>query len=155
MLNDSKSTFSQPLIIHDHYDVSIDVEATFQLLYMNNPSQQLQIEAFSRFLTRSGLGTQADEHSFRLLLIGGCRDDGDLARVAQLRYLVHSRNLQDVIQFHINVSYSSLKRLFHQCMINLHTMVDEHFGIGRSAYLFFSCRVLLVENFLTLLFSSR
>ncbi|THD21343.1 GDP-Man:Man(3)GlcNAc(2)-PP-Dol alpha-1 2-mannosyltransferase [Fasciola hepatica] len=93
-------------------------------------NHELQIEAFLQFLTRNALGTRADGHPYRLLLIGGCRDATDFARVDQLRQLVRTRDLENVVQFHINVSYSHLKRYFHQCMINLHTMVDEHFGIG-------------------------
>ncbi|TPP67783.1 Asparagine-linked glycosylation protein 11 [Fasciola gigantica] len=48
-------------------------------------NHELQIEAFLQFLTRNALGTRADGHSYRLLLIGGCRDSTDFARVDQLR----------------------------------------------------------------------
>ncbi|KAA3674212.1 alpha-1,2-mannosyltransferase [Paragonimus westermani] len=93
-------------------------------------NHELQLDAFRLFLKRLSLLEQPTYHNFRLLLIGGCRDAIDLDRVDQLKKLVGALGLTDVVQFHINISYEELLHRFRTCTINLHTMVDEHFGIG-------------------------
>uniref|UniRef100_A0A183AS15 ALG11_N domain-containing protein n=1 Tax=Echinostoma caproni TaxID=27848 RepID=A0A183AS15_9TREM len=103
---------------------------TEDLAISSSGKRQPWIMSVSQFRPEKNHEVTGD-HSYRLLLIGGCRDETDSALATRLRELVRVRGLQDVVQFHINVSYSTLKRYFYQCMINLHTMVDEHFGIGK------------------------
>ncbi|CAL8069919.1 unnamed protein product [Calicophoron daubneyi] len=91
---------------------------------------ELQLRAFHVFLKRHCLLDKPEEHNFRLLLIGGCRDANDLNLVDKLRKTMVLLQLEKVVEFHINLPYKSLRRYLHECTINLHTMLDEHFGIS-------------------------
>ncbi|TGZ64846.1 hypothetical protein CRM22_006146 [Opisthorchis felineus] len=93
-------------------------------------NHELQLEAFRLFLKRLHLLDSPQEHDYRLLLVGGCRDARDLLLVDRLKELARSWGLIECVQFHVNVPYETLQSYFRKCMINLHTMVDEHFGIG-------------------------
>ncbi|CAH8849684.1 unnamed protein product [Trichobilharzia szidati] len=93
-------------------------------------NHQLQLDAFHRFLSRQV--TTEDNHGqlFKLCLIGGCRDAEDHALVLKLKQHAAALGLGDAVEFHINLPYKELKSYFECCSVNLHTMVDEHFGIG-------------------------
>ncbi|CAH8547715.1 unnamed protein product [Heterobilharzia americana] len=93
-------------------------------------NHQLQLDAFHRFLNRQTLTKENNEQLFKLCLIGGCRDAEDCALVLKLKEHAAALNLGDVVEFHINLPYQELKTYFSHCSVNLHTMVDEHFGIG-------------------------
>jgi hypothetical protein len=73
-----------------------------------------------------GAGAQFDD--VRFAMIGGCRDDGDQARVAELRRLVSQLRLDECTEFRINVPLSELKAALGQATAGLHTMWNEHFG---------------------------
>ncbi|VDM02893.1 unnamed protein product [Schistocephalus solidus] len=91
---------------------------------------ELQILAFARFIkTLSPIRTPPG-CPYRLLLVGGSRDGADAVRVEKLRELVEQLGLSDLVDFHINASWDTLGKLFKHSSINLHSMVDEHFGIG-------------------------
>lgn len=93
-------------------------------------NHELQLYAFKLFLDRLSLLGDSKMHEFRLLLFGGSRGVSDECRVLHLQELTKSLGISDVVQFHVNAPYSELQRYFHECTINLHTMVDEHFGIS-------------------------
>ncbi|BHF66444.1 asparagine-linked glycosylation protein [Sparganum proliferum] len=93
-------------------------------------NHRLQILAFARFIkTLSPTGPPPD-CPYRLILVGGSRDDADAVRVEKLRELVEQLGLSDVVDFHVNAAWDTLGKLFQHSSINLHSMVDEHFGIG-------------------------
>uniref|UniRef100_A0A0X3NR10 GDP-Man:Man(3)GlcNAc(2)-PP-Dol alpha-1,2-mannosyltransferase n=1 Tax=Schistocephalus solidus TaxID=70667 RepID=A0A0X3NR10_SCHSO len=93
-------------------------------------NHRLQILAFARFIkTLSPIRTPPG-CPYRLLLVGGSRDGADAVRVEKLRELVEQLGLSDLVDFHINASWDTLGKLFKHSSINLHSMVDEHFGIG-------------------------
>ncbi|CAH8501762.1 unnamed protein product [Schistosoma turkestanicum] len=93
-------------------------------------NHKLQLDAFHHFLERHKSTKNNEQHQFKLLLIGGCRDDKDFALVSELKDHAASLKLEDAVEFHINLPYQELKSYFGRCSINLHTMVDEHFGIS-------------------------
>jgi alpha-1,2-mannosyltransferase len=66
----------------------------------------------------------------KLLLIGSCRNDSDRARVDELRRLVKELGLQDHVCFNINPPYQELQASMVRASIGIHTMRQEHFGIG-------------------------
>jgi glycosyltransferase involved in cell wall biosynthesis len=69
----------------------------------------------------------------KLLLIGGVRDEGDAARLAQLQALAASPELglpAGAVEFRANISLGELRRALGGAMAGLHTMWNEHFGIG-------------------------
>ena len=86
----------------------------------------------------------------RLLLVGGVRNEGDSARVAELKELAVSlqvsvssrpsrrsliyvpivQTMQEYVDFVVNAPYSTILDLLGESSIGLNTMVDEHFGIN-------------------------
>lgn len=66
----------------------------------------------------------------RLILIGSVRHEEDRARVEQLRTLVENLNITEEVEFKLNINFNELKNSLNQAMIGLHTMWNEHFGIG-------------------------
>mmetsp|Transcript_12101 Transcript_12101/g.35077 ORF Transcript_12101/g.35077 Transcript_12101/m.35077 type:complete len:555 (-) Transcript_12101:78-1742(-) len=66
----------------------------------------------------------------KLILIGSCRNEGDRGRVEELKALVNDCSLQDHVEFRINPPYDDLKKCIESSSIGVHTMRQEHFGIG-------------------------
>ncbi|KAM4608748.1 GDP-Man:Man(3)GlcNAc(2)-PP-Dol alpha-1,2-mannosyltransferase-like [Polymixia lowei] len=90
---------------------------------------RLQIRAFRNLLDRKGAGPGGWE-SLRLVLIGGCRNQEDEDRVLMLRGLCQELGVADRVEFKLNVPFEELKRELVDATIGLHTMWNEHFGIG-------------------------
>ncbi|XP_024866684.1 GDP-Man:Man(3)GlcNAc(2)-PP-Dol alpha-1,2-mannosyltransferase isoform X2 [Kryptolebias marmoratus] len=90
---------------------------------------QLQIRAFRKLLDRKGEGAGGRE-SLRLVLIGGCRNQEDEERVLMLRGLCQELGVSDLVDFKLNIPFEELKRELVSATIGLHTMWNEHFGIG-------------------------
>eukprot|EP00931_Biecheleriopsis_adriatica_P108261 TRINITY_DN82591_c0_g1_i1.p1 TRINITY_DN82591_c0_g1~~TRINITY_DN82591_c0_g1_i1.p1 ORF type:complete len:529 (-),score=99.42 TRINITY_DN82591_c0_g1_i1:10-1596(-) len=100
----------------------------------------LQLRAFSRFLEKSPSCRQAKSPDrVRLVVAGGCRDEGDRQRVAALQKLCEELGLQEEgkaengdwdVSFRTNVPLQDMHALLAQADIGLHTMRDEHFGIS-------------------------
>jgi alpha-1,2-mannosyltransferase len=97
----------------------------------------LQLRAFAEFLGRydkrwGGKGRAAARP--RLLLIGGARDEGDRTRVAALRELAKRLDLSDGpegdVEFVLNAPLPALRLHLASALVGLHTMWNEHFGIG-------------------------
>jgi len=89
----------------------------------------LQLKAFKEFvdkLSDDGL----DSGSPKLIIIGSCRDSEDENRVKELRKLCDTLGIKNNVEFRLNVSYEELKNLMQESSIGLHTMINEHFGIG-------------------------
>ena len=107
---------------------------------------RLQIESFAFFLRKYGNISDDKKVNYniddvRLWLIGSCRNEQDQARVEELRQFV-SRQLSDVVDcedsseedskvvFKINLPYVELESCMQTATIGIHTMRQEHFGIG-------------------------
>ena len=87
----------------------------------------LQLTSFQTFLQRR---SEKERKKFRLLLVGGCRDSKDMERVEALKELAEELDILGNVEFKLNVSYDDLKSFMAESEIGLHTMLDEHFGIG-------------------------
>ncbi|CAF3251225.1 unnamed protein product [Rotaria socialis] len=87
---------------------------------------ELQIRSFHELLQR------LPEHrqKLRLVLIGSARHEDDKQRVEKLRTLVENLNMNEEVEFKLNINFSELKNHLNKAMIGLHTMWNEHFGIG-------------------------
>ncbi|XP_030614426.1 GDP-Man:Man(3)GlcNAc(2)-PP-Dol alpha-1,2-mannosyltransferase-like [Archocentrus centrarchus] len=92
-------------------------------------NHQLQIRAFHKLLDRKRDGLGGRE-SLRLVLIGGCRNQEDEERVLKLRGLCQELGISDRVEFKLNIPFEELKRELVDATIGLHTMQNEHFGIG-------------------------
>lgn len=87
----------------------------------------LQIAAFSKFLESVPKDART---SYRLVLVGGCRNEDDEARVGELRALSNELKVAENVEFCLNVPFSELKQRLAEADVGLHTMWNEHFGIS-------------------------
>lgn len=65
-----------------------------------------------------------------LVLCGSCRNSDDRARVKDLEDLSKHLSLENNVEFKINLTYNELLKELENAYIGIHTMLDEHFGIG-------------------------
>lgn len=89
---------------------------------------RLQIRAFKKALEKRG------GRPLRLVLIGGCRNQEDEDRVLMLRGLCQELGVADKVEFKLNIPFEELKREMAEATIGLHTMWNEHFGIGNPTH---------------------
>uniref|UniRef100_UPI003AB01C99 GDP-Man:Man(3)GlcNAc(2)-PP-Dol alpha-1,2-mannosyltransferase-like isoform X2 n=1 Tax=Centroberyx gerrardi TaxID=166262 RepID=UPI003AB01C99 len=90
---------------------------------------RLQIRAFRKLLDRKGAGPGGRE-ALRLVLIGGCRNQEDEERVVLLRGLCQELGVAERVSFRLNLPFTEMRRELLDATIGLHTMWNEHFGIG-------------------------
>ncbi|XP_044141989.1 GDP-Man:Man(3)GlcNAc(2)-PP-Dol alpha-1,2-mannosyltransferase isoform X2 [Bufo gargarizans] len=86
---------------------------------------KLQIRAFSTLLAKK---TPEERANLKLILIGGCRNEQDELRVSGLKKL--AADLGVPVEFKVNIPFDDLKTHLGEATIGLHTMWNEHFGIG-------------------------
>lgn len=89
----------------------------------------LQIKAFSKLMSR--LDGERQEHC-RLILVGSCRTEEDMKLVDKLQAQCKESlaNLEKNVTFKLNVPFSDLKKEMASATVAIHTMWNEHFGIG-------------------------
>lgn len=95
---------------------------------------KLQLEAF-RVLTTQ----RPADRTLKLHLVGGVRNEDDQRRVAELRSMAKEKNLEHQVVFHVDLPYPQLKDLLARSAVGLHTMWNEHFGIGIVEYMAAGC----------------
>jgi len=86
----------------------------------------LQLLSFDRFLQKFPKW----RGKVKLILIGSSRNQGDASRVQKLRETAAHLSLEDDVNFQVNVSFDELCSWLGKGLIGLHTMWNEHFGIG-------------------------
>ena len=84
---------------------------------------KLQLQSFATFLKQYNMDT-------RLILIGSCRNDEDQERVNELRLECRKLNIESRVDFVVNAPYDTLKDYLNRAAVGIHTMWNEHFGIG-------------------------
>ena len=94
---------------------------------------ELQLRAFALF--RQHFDRQHSIHQIdhvRLVLLGGARGAEDEARVERLRRLALDELELPArcVEFRVNEPFSALQRLYGEALVGLHTMWNEHFGMG-------------------------
>jgi len=87
----------------------------------------LQIRSFARLLATH---PELKDGGARLVLVGGCRDAEDEGRVARLRELAKMLGVGKQTDFVLNEPFPVLKSWFGRASVRIHTMWNEHFGIG-------------------------
>jgi hypothetical protein len=88
----------------------------------------LQLRAFAELRSRG-----SNFKDVKLVLIGGARGAEDEARVASLKALRSSLGLgegDEVVEFRVNIPLAALREALGRATAGLHTMWNEHFGIG-------------------------
>lgn len=68
-------------------------------------------------------------------IVGSCRNEADRKRVEGLRTLIDSLDLGNRITLLVNGSEEEVRNALSEARVGLHTMTDEHFGIGVIEYM--------------------
>lgn len=66
----------------------------------------------------------------KLIIIGSCRNDEDRERKKNMEDLAKHLALENSVEIKCNISYQELMQTYQIASIGLHTMWNEHFGIG-------------------------
>ncbi|KPA86666.1 putative alpha-12-mannosyltransferase [Leptomonas pyrrhocoris] len=75
----------------------------------------------------------------RLVVIGGARNVADEERVAALRTHAKKLGIEGRVELRVNAAVNEVREALGSCVIGLHTMVDEHFGIVLLEYMAAGC----------------
>lgn len=75
------------------------------------------------------------DDKIKLLICGGCRNERDFDRVRMLQALAKELEILDKVEFKVNVGHEELLQILKESLIGIHTMLDEHFGIGIVEFL--------------------
>ncbi|KAF7729975.1 asparagine-linked glycosylation protein [Apophysomyces ossiformis] len=92
----------------------------------------LQLRSLARLLE---IHPEWKSQSLQLVLIGSSRNDGDERRIADLRKESARLGIQDYVRFEVNATYDVLVSYLGTARVGLHTMWNEHFGIGVVEYM--------------------
>lgn len=71
----------------------------------------------------------------KLYLIGSCRNSDDEARVNDLKKLCKEMQIEEFVEFKVNIEYDEMEKLIEKASIAIHTMLNEHFGISVVEFL--------------------
>lgn len=66
----------------------------------------------------------------KLLIVGSCRNADDYERLKNMQDLSKHLSLENSVEFRVNISYQELIQCYQMASIGIHTMWNEHFGIG-------------------------
>ncbi|KRX70147.1 GDP-Man:Man(3)GlcNAc(2)-PP-Dol alpha-1,2-mannosyltransferase, partial [Trichinella sp. T6] len=84
-----------------------------------------------RLLLDKLAASNLNQKNVKLALVGGCRDSDDQQRLRSLQKLARDIGIpSDQIVWHVNVSFDELVQLLAGATVGIHTMWNEHFGIG-------------------------
>lgn len=75
---------------------------------------------------------QEDLNKVKLVLIGSCRNEEDESRVVGLKKLAKELGVEEYCDFKVNFKFDTMLTLLAESAVGIHSMVDEHFGIGVS-----------------------
>jgi alpha-1,2-mannosyltransferase len=121
----TKSLAEIPLMESQSVTGYFDIVSVAQ--FRPEKDHKLQIQAFKKFYQKL---PKEKKSKVRLILVGSCRDTLDSDRVDDLRHYVDQLAIQESVFFKLNVSFNDLKNLLASATVGLHTMWNEHFGIG-------------------------
>lgn len=71
----------------------------------------------------------------KLVLLGGCRNAADEHRVDNLKQAAEKLGIQNVVLFEVNAPMDKLYHYLQHATCGIHTMRNEHFGIGIIEYM--------------------
>lgn len=69
-------------------------------------------------------------NKLRLVIVGSYRNEEDYERLENMKDLSKHLSLENSVEFKVNISYQELIQCFETAKIGIHTMWNEHFGIG-------------------------
>jgi len=87
----------------------------------------LQLRSFALLLKKY---PDVKDWNVKLALVGSCRGPADEGRVEELRNLAQTLDISKSVEFVLNRPYPELKQYLGRASVGIHTMWNEHFGIG-------------------------
>jgi len=66
----------------------------------------------------------------KMVMVGGCRGPADERRLHHLKNLAQEYDLTNSVTFSVNQPYSVVEDWLRRASVGIHTMWNEHFGIG-------------------------
>ncbi|KAG2225030.1 hypothetical protein INT45_003230 [Circinella minor] len=93
----------------------------------------MQIQAMAKLFEKHP--KWKDEKDLELVMIGSSRNEGDERRIVGLRKLAQELNVEKYVRFEVNASFDTLVDYLGKAKVGLHTMWNEHFGIGVVEYM--------------------
>jgi len=121
---DTKNLEDLPLSSRNNFILSIGQ-------FRPEKDHELQIRSFAKFMKRlREENCLVDGDDIKLVLIGSCRGKSDESRVQYLQTLATQLDVADQTKFIINQPFSVLKEWLGRSSVGMHTMWNEHFGIG-------------------------
>jgi alpha-1,2-mannosyltransferase len=137
--NDSKQSKLRLMKLKEETRIIVSVAQ-----FRPEKDHELQLKAFQKLLKdhnnnksdknfRSSGGRSLQYDNVRLLLVGSCRDEGDRDRVKALKLLAEELGIRDKVDFVLNVPFTGDNGVIgylQRSTVGLHTMWNEHFGIG-------------------------
>ncbi|KAF0534772.1 glycosyltransferase family 4 protein [Gigaspora margarita] len=94
----------------------------------------LQLHSLHRLLLNHPNFREGRE-KVELVLVGSSRNESDDIRVAKLREKCKELDIVDNVKFEINASFQVLVDWLSKAKVGIHTMWNEHFGIGVVEYM--------------------
>lgn len=79
--------------------------------------------------------SEEDWERVKLVIVGGCRGKEDWDLVQDLKDLTKYLSVEDNVQFLVNLPFPDLLQEFSKATVGMHTMHQEHFGIGEGRLL--------------------
>eukprot|EP00475_Leptophrys_vorax_P031174 TRINITY_DN47152_c0_g1_i3.p1 TRINITY_DN47152_c0_g1~~TRINITY_DN47152_c0_g1_i3.p1 ORF type:complete len:432 (+),score=105.97 TRINITY_DN47152_c0_g1_i3:41-1336(+) len=89
-------------------------------------NHKLQIQSVLKY-NNSSFG---QSHPARLVMVGGVRNSEDQQRVADLQKYAEDIGASKFVHFELNAPSKLLDEFYRKSLIGIHTMWNEHFGIG-------------------------
>uniref|UniRef100_A0A914XBY7 GDP-Man:Man(3)GlcNAc(2)-PP-Dol alpha-1,2-mannosyltransferase n=1 Tax=Plectus sambesii TaxID=2011161 RepID=A0A914XBY7_9BILA len=91
-------------------------------------NHRLQLESFA--LLKKELASRKSDIIPRLVVAGGCRHKDDIERAESLQKYAKELNIDDSVEWRLNIPFDELLVELSEAMIGVHTMWNEHFGIS-------------------------
>ena len=111
--------------------VRIHLLGQFRILSLGQfrPEKDHVLQIKAMFELRQIL-SEEDWARTRLVIIGGCRGQDDWKLLQDLKDLSKHFSVEGNVEFHPNLPFSDLLSEFGKATVGIHTMWNEHFGIG-------------------------
>lgn len=87
---------------------------------------ELQIESLARLFEKH----PSLKGDVKMVMVGGCRNSEDDKRLHHLKETTKKLTLEYSIDFVVNQPYSVVEEWLQKASVGIHTMWNEHFGIG-------------------------
>lgn len=111
--------------------VSADDKIVIMSISQFRPEKDHPLQLQAMYELRTMLhDDEAMWNRIKLLIVGSCRNEEDYERLKNMQDLSKHLSLENSVEFRVNISYQELIQCYQTASIGIHTMWNEHFGIG-------------------------